>query len=61
MANVQVSRKEFETYLRIKQLFEEGHKYEDLVQITHSSLIILKEWRLGNLIAYQTLQVTLGF
>ena len=38
MTNVQVSRKEFETYLRIKK-----YKYEDLVRPTHSSLIIQSE------------------
>ena len=33
-----------ETYLRIKKLFKEfGHKCEDLVQPTHSSLIIRSE------------------
>ena len=40
MTNVQVSRKEFETYLRIKKLIEEGHKCEDLVRPTLSSVII---------------------
>ena len=56
VTNMQVSQKEFETYLRIKKLIEERYKYEDFVQPTHSS-----QSKGMGLIAYQTLQVTLGF
>ena len=40
MANVQVSQKELETYIKIKKLIKEGYKDKDLVRPTHSSLII---------------------
>ena len=40
MNNVQGSWRDFETYLRIKKLIEEGYKYEDLVRPTENSLII---------------------
>ena len=32
MTNVQLLQQDFETYLRIKKLIEEGYKYEDLVR-----------------------------
>ena len=40
MANLHFSQKDFETYLRIKNLIKEGYKHEDLVRPTYSSLII---------------------
>ena len=53
--------KDFETYLRIKKLVEEGDKYEDSVRSTHSSLIIRSEgMELKNTKVYQMLQVILG-
>ena len=63
MTNVHVSRKDFEMYLRLKKLIEEGYIstkiWFDLLKVLES--FNPKEWNVRNMITYQMLQVTLGF